>query len=141
MNQKILIVFTLFLLVTILLLLLMSDAKEKSRRIRVLVLVFENPGNTGDLKKIKAFLDKISGENQLLFTMAGEPGGWNEQTSAAYPVLLKILIDPAAETNAIISGADDPRSLQLIAGAPEALGHDPEFLRQVTDTILRIASH
>ncbi|MDP4252272.1 MAG: hypothetical protein Q8918_19410, partial [Bacteroidota bacterium] len=95
----------------------------------------------GQRKNIKAFLDKMSTERQLHFIMAGEPGEWNERTTPAYTVMLQIQVDTAADgVNEIISNAHDPNTLQLVVRSSAALCDDPEFLKQVVDTIIQIAS-
>jgi hypothetical protein len=74
MNQKILIVFTVFLLITILLLLFFSDAKSRSKRIRIMVYISGDPIEQATRDNIDSLLEKIGSENNFAFTLSDESG-------------------------------------------------------------------
>lgn len=169
MNQKVLIVFSLFLLITILLLLLMSDARAKSSRIRVLVNIPGNPADSGIMKILKSFFDKIASENNFIFFIADETNQQDLHPSEYYSVVL--LLQPSAlsyewnedqrsptqplvPTNEpdslhqnfgsnpplIWRNPTDPHVIHIAIGHDARLCSDPVFSIRVRDAILQVTA-
>jgi hypothetical protein len=164
MNQKILIVFTVFLLITILLLLLLSDAKAKSNRIRLLVYISGDSPDTVILNNIRFLLEKITSAGPFVFSMVNEsnPGDFQATDSGSITLqfqphtfiknefneLQQFPANPSQiSTDDISTSAGDPSPVWIdqasphviyIAAGPDAERcNDPDFEILVRDMILK----
>lgn len=136
MNQRILIVFTVFLLITILLLLLLSDAKAKSARIRMLVYISGNPMDPLITDNIKFLLEKITSEGYFTFAIPDESNPGDFRLTDPNTVILQfqphafiqegnesnVLRQSPVEANSFNEPADD---LSIPAGNPSPVWIDP----------------
>jgi hypothetical protein len=139
MNQKILIVFTLFLLITILLLLLFSDAKAKSSRIRILVSLCGDPADLEITDTIDRFLAKLTAENNFIFTLAENVDQDNVLLPDSYHVLLQLKSESFSDKgNAESIKPDDRRIIQIDIGQNAAHCDEPDFLIRVRESILQL---
>ena len=136
-----LIVFTLFLLITILLLLLLSNAKEKSNRIRVLVILPGNPIDSEILEVIKSFLANLAAEDNFAFTIADETNQPDGRFPVSYPVILYMRpYHLTGEWEAVSVNPADSGEIHIATGPDAFLCHDPEFSMQVRNAILKASS-
>lgn len=169
MNQRILIVFTVFLLITILLLLLLSDAKEKSGRIHMLVYISGNPSDPVITDNIRSLLEKITSEGQFAFTILNESSPADFQLPDSRTIILQFqpytfiknefneLQQSPAQTHSLEEPANnlsipagnpspvwiDPASpyvIYIAAGADAARCIDPDFEFLVRNAILKVVS-
>ncbi|MFI5124107.1 MAG: hypothetical protein ACHQDF_02215 [Chitinophagales bacterium] len=136
MNQKILIVFTVFLLIMILLLLLLSDAKAKGGRIRILVYISGNPMDPLITDNIKFLLEKITSEGYFTFTIPDESNPGDFQLTDSNTIILQFqphafiqvgnksdeLRQSPVGANSFSEPADD---LSIPAGNPPRVRIDP----------------
>jgi hypothetical protein len=139
MNQKILIVFTLFLLITILLLLLFSDAKAKSSRIRILVSLCGDTADPEITDTIDRFLAKLTAENNFIFTVAENVDQDNALLPDSYHVLLQLKSESFSDKgNAESIKPDDRRIIQFDIGQNATHCDEPDFLIRVREAILQL---
>jgi hypothetical protein len=169
MNQKTLIVFTVFLLITILLLLLWSDAKAKGSRIRLLVYISGNPPDAVILNNIRFLLEKIASEGSFVFTILNESNPGDFQSIDSNTITLQFqphtliknefneLQQFPANANSFQGSADDlgipagnsspvwidpasPHVIHIAAGPDAVRCNDPDFEMLVRDAILKVVS-
>jgi hypothetical protein len=169
MNQKILIVFTLFLLITILLLLLISNEKAKSERIQVLAYLPVPEPESGEI--IKSFLEKLAYESNFVFTVAGGSDEWTASSRDSYSAVIRFLPsgygeeetgpgkttffpghgitqpgeygyiahNPGNSYPPVWIDQADRRLLHILIGQNASYCNDPDFLIQVRQAILQAA--
>lgn len=123
MNQSILIVFTLFLLITILLMLLFSDAKEKSGRIRVIVYISGNPRDPLITGNINSLLENMGVAGNFDFTLAEEALPADFHSSVSHSVILQV------QPNTFTGGQHESDEINPSAGGEYTAGGQNEFLQ------------
>lgn len=167
MNQRILIVFTVFLLITILLLLLLSDAKEKSGRIHMLVYISGNPSDPVITDNIRSLLEKITSEDQFIFTISNESRPADFQLPDSRTIILRFqphtfiknefdelqqspansfeepannLSIPAGNPSPVWIDPASPHVIYIAAGTDALRCIDPDFEFLVRNAILKVVS-